>query len=121
MAAVVKTQLTMTLTAIGVGIFVVYLLLPFRVFSTPKPKTVADSLQRKRHPLEEAVSAATEVEAGSVSSNRSDRTRYSNNLSTWYPTTNSPNNKRIQNDSVRHIQWASEASSKPHGQRAACK
>ena len=103
MAAVAATQRSVrvltTAAALGVGIFVVYLLLPP---STPKPRTFTGTLHPKlRRPLNGAVLAESEV--GS-----SDKTHQSN----------SPANRSspAQKDSVRHFHWPSEASSEASSQ-----
>ena len=93
MTAVATTQQSVraltAAAALGLGIFVVSLLLPP---STPKPRTFTGALHPKRRPLNGAVLAESEV-------GYSDKTHQSN----------SPNRNSTQKDSVRHFHWPSEA------------
>ena len=110
MAVVLRTQLTVALTALGVGVVVVYLLqtLPLRSSITPAAKPLSFTSQQRRQPLQ-----------GPALANPSDhRIRRDYNQSSM---ADSLPNGRTQNNGVRRFHWPSEASAKAHGQRTVCK
>ena len=120
MAAVLKTQLTVALTALGVGVVVVYLLqtLPLRSSITPAAKPLSFTSQQRRQPLQGPALA----KAGVQSNSSDQRNGRDYNQSTRYSMADSlPNGRTTQNNGVRRFHWPSEASSKAHGQRTACK
>ena len=102
MAATLKSQLSVAVTALGVSVIVVYLLLPLRSSVTPVAKPF---IQQRRHI--QALEGPALAKAG-VRSGSSANSYYNSSMA------NSSN-------SVKRFHWPSEASSKAHGRRAICK